>query len=426
MFRGLGRSHFQSATGREYLSSLAGAPLGPGMHKDLEFSELPADAYAMGRDATELDEVGAIRQVLQRVCRSGASVVLRHGGQRREFPLLAESPQTLTLNVSELEAQQWELPVGSKLDLELRDRGRRYRAITFLMGFSGSPPALQASLPRTLTWLDPEEFSDFCPPNPMHGSYATVTLDIRNGRFVAFSEQGLQMEAKGDLSAELRLETPLMVSLDLGQANKLVLQVAPAYFNDRGVGLRVLPASDPSMVQQYAGWVRDRLHEERERDRRAFTPEGVRLERVATPTGVARHTLKHLVQRDPQVLLVAEDTALAAHLAQALGRKFGISHLDYLQGLLRPQLDPEGEGWGCFRLLLIHQRLFLGSGFELVHQVVEREQCPLPVLLVGSDEDLALKRNRAIAAGAIDYLALEPFKVISVMQTLQQTLNLCG
>lgn len=380
----------------------------------------------MGRDATELDEVGAIRQVLQRVCRSGALVVLRHGGQRREIALLAESPQTLTLNVSEVESQQWELPVGSKLDLELRDRGRRYRAITFFMGFGGSPSALQSNLPRTLTWLDPEDYSDFCPPNPLHGSYATVSLDIRNGRFVAFSEQGLQMEAKGDLSSELRLDTPLMVSLDLGQASKLVLQMAPAFFNDRGAGLRLLPASDPDMARQYAEWVRQRLHEERERDRRAFMPEGVRPERVPTPSGAVQHALKHLVHRDPQVLLVAEDAALATHLAQALGRKFGISHLDYLQGLLRPQLEPEGEGWGPFRLLLIHQRLFLGSGFELVHQVVEREQCPLPVLLVGSDEDLALKRNRAIAAGAIDYLALEPFKVISVMQALQQTLNLCG
>lgn len=380
----------------------------------------------MGRDATELDEVGAIRQVLQRVCRSGASVVLRQGGHRREMSLLAESPQTLTLNVSELEAQQWELPVGSKLDLELRDRGRRYRAITFFMGFAGSPPALQASLPRTLTWLDPEDFSDFCPASPFHGSYATVTLDIRNGRFVAFSEEGLQMEAKGDLSTELRLDTPLMVSLDLGQSNKLVLQVAPAYFNDRSVGLRLLPASDPEMARQYAGWVRDRLHEERERDQRAFVPEGVRPERAPTPTGTAQHVLRHLVQRDPQLLLVAADGALASHLAQALGRKFGISHLDYLQGLLRPQLEPEGDGWGPFRLLLIHQRLFLSSGFELVQQVVQREHCPLPVLLVGSDEDLALKRNRGIAAGAIDYLALEPFKVISVMQSLQQTLNLCG
>lgn len=384
----------------------------------------------MGRDAAELDEVGAIRQVLQRVCRSGAQVLLRQGTHRRELSLLAESPRVLTLNVSELESQQWELPVGSKLELEIRDRGRRYRAITYFLGFGpeagDGPVGLETSLPRTLTWLDPEEFSDYCPAQPLFGSYATLSLDIRDGRFVSFSEQGLQMESRGQLGTELRLETPLMVTLDLGQASKLVLHVAPAFFSDRGVGLRLLAATDPDMARRYTGWVRERLHEERERDRRAFTPEGVRPERVVAPGPGLQHCVKHLVRHDPQVLLISEDAALAAHLAQVLGRKFGISHLDYLQGLLRPQLEAGTDAWGPFRLLLIHQRLCLGSGFDLVHQVVERERCPLPVLLVGTEEDLALKRNRAIAAGAIDFLALEPFRVISVMQTLQQTLNLCG
>jgi len=35
-----------------------------------------------------------------------------------------------------------------------------------------------------------------------------------------------------------------------------------------------------------------------------------------------------------------------------------------------------------------------------------------------------LKRNRAMAAGAVDHLVVEPFHVLGVLRTLEETLRL--
>jgi CheY-like chemotaxis protein len=72
----------------------------------------------------------------------------------------------------------------------------------------------------------------------------------------------------------------------------------------------------------------------------------------------------------------------------------------------------------------VHNQLRLTSPLELIHQIVEQEKCPLPVILVGTDEDEDLKRNRALAAGAVDYFPVEPFKILSVLRKLDETLRL--
>jgi CheY-like chemotaxis protein len=82
------------------------------------------------------------------------------------------------------------------------------------------------------------------------------------------------------------------------------------------------------------------------------------------------------------------------------------------------------QGWGRVRLVLIHQKLRAGTAMERCRRLVQDEACPLPVLLAGTDEDADLKRNRAVAAGAVDYLVMEPFHVLSVIRTLDQTLKL--
>ncbi|MBK8793495.1 MAG: hypothetical protein IPN59_10130 [Holophaga sp.] len=76
------------------------------------------------------------------------------------------------------------------------------------------------------------------------------------------------------------------------------------------------------------------------------------------------------------------------------------------------------------RLILIHNRLRLASRLELARQLAEQEKCPLPILIAGTDEDLDLKRLRAVEAGAVDYLAVEPFKILSVLKKLDEMIQL--
>ena len=46
------------------------------------------------------------------------------------------------------------------------------------------------------------------------------------------------------------------------------------------------------------------------------------------------------------------------------------------------------------------------------------------ILVAGTDEDLDLKRNRALAAGAVGYLPVDPFRILAVLKSLDDTLRL--
>jgi CheY-like chemotaxis protein len=61
---------------------------------------------------------------------------------------------------------------------------------------------------------------------------------------------------------------------------------------------------------------------------------------------------------------------------------------------------------------------------ERCRRLIQDEACPLPILIAGTVEESDLKRNRAVAAGAVDHLVIEPFRVLAVIQTLDQTLKL--
>jgi CheY-like chemotaxis protein len=134
------------------------------------------------------------------------------------------------------------------------------------------------------------------------------------------------------------------------------------------------------------------------------------------------------VDKDPLLVVLAEGEAFPNRLAEGVGRKFGVACLDYVKGPVRPALQSLGAdagGWGRARMILLH-RMRTASPLEVAKQLANAEGCPLPVLVVGSEEDESVKRNRAIAAGAVDYLSVEPFHVLKVLKTLDETLNLFG
>jgi CheY-like chemotaxis protein len=127
------------------------------------------------------------------------------------------------------------------------------------------------------------------------------------------------------------------------------------------------------------------------------------------------------------VLVVTEKEDFAKRMSEALGRKYGILSLDYIKGPFRPFLKAQGSeapDWGRVRLILIHNLLRISSPLELSRQIVEQEKCPIPILLMGTEEDLELKRNRALGAGAVDYVPVEPFRILAVLRKLDETIKL--
>lgn len=380
-----------------------------------------------------LEEPEDIRMVFQRICRAGGGVRLKFGAFEQDFPVLAEDGSRIILGISDVERGQWDLKPGVRVLMRVEDRGRRFESVVELAGhgrLEGAECCHFAS-PRLLKSVDERRMADFLPERPLPCTFTTHALDICDGLIKAFGNEGVELTPRaGDLGRgeTLRLGAGTMLEFALDRETHLVLPSMVDHFGEGYVGVRFREEADPTALKSYRGWLGEMLRTQGQRDRQDFDPKGVRARSKEEGEAVRPGSrARVLIGRDPMVLVIAEGEAFPQRVAESLGRKFGVAALDYVQGLVRPTLAALGSGdWGSVKLVLVHQRLRVGSGLELTHQLVESEGCTLPILVAGLEDDVALKRNRAIAAGAVDFISVEPFRVLHVMKALEDTLKMFG
>jgi CheY-like chemotaxis protein len=322
------------------------------------------------------------------------------------------------------------------MTLNLLDRGLPYEAVVDFQGHGKlhGVEACHLGLPRLLRALDTHRLAEFVPDRPFPCPFADQQNNVKDGFLTAFGEDGLELappEGTRSLSDVLRLNATSTVELRAAVGDSMILPVRVAYFADNAWGLRIADTANKEEVGRYRQWLMEARHRQAQRDRARFMTGGVESPKLAGRRELTRTTVqpKVVVDRDPLILVLAEGEAFPARLAEGVGRKFGIAALDLMKGPVRPLLAELGAGeedWGRVKLVLIHHRLRSGSALERCRNLVQEEGCPLPVLLAGTEEETDLKRNRAVAAGAVDYLVVEPFKVLSVIRLLDDTLRLFG
>jgi CheY-like chemotaxis protein len=388
----------------------------------------------MGERSLNKDQPQAIRMAFQRLVEDEGAVQLIFGTFRHDVRVLAEAPDRVVLGITALERGQWKLKPGSRLTLNLVDRGLPYEAVVDFQGHGQvhSVEAAHVTMPRQLRALDAHRLADFVPDRPVPCTFADQHNNVKDGHATAFGEDCLELappEGTRFLGDMLRLNATSTAELRIAPGDSLILPVRVTYFADQVWGLRIIEGADKLQLGRYRQWLTEQRHHMSEKDLAQFSPGGLQSPKLAGRAVVAplRTQLRILVDREPMLLLLAEGEAFATRLAEAVGRKFGVAFLDLGPGPLRPLLGDLGvdaQGWGRLRLVLIHNLLRSGSPLERCKRLTQEEGCPLPVLLVGTEEEAALKRNRAVAAGAVDFLVVEPFRVLSVLRALDDTLKL--
>jgi len=387
----------------------------------------------MAAMSSNLEEPRDIRMVLQRICRGGGLVRLKHESFEQDVPVYLESEERVVLGITDVLRGQWGFKPGHHVLMTLEDRGRRYEAILELTGH-GRFEGLESCAfdpPRVLKCLDADQLADFWPDRPLPCTYSTHSLEIRDGKIRAFGRQGVELsfggaEAKGGL---LRLGDETILGLVLGKDERLVAPSRVAHFGDGYAGLHFRQDGGQAFLPAYLRWLEEAVRGQHRRDQEGFDPGGSRAVPRNAEGEVPRPGtgIKLLVDHDPLLLLISEGEAFPRRMADSLGKKYGLCCLDYVQGRVLPALSAAGaqDGhWGRVKLLLVHQRLRVSSGLELTRDLIQGEACPLPILVVGLEEDVPLKRNRAIAAGAVDFISVEPFHVLRVMKAIEDTLKM--
>lgn len=390
----------------------------------------------MAKAAVLLEDATAIRMALQRLCLAGARLDVSYKGQRAAFPILTEDGERLAFRMPFDDIAAWGLRPGENLALKLKDRGLEYEGVVAQAGQEvlEGVEACFATLPRVLRRSDMHRLADFIPDLAQGPAQAATFTNTRNalidGTVQSFGEEGLELvlrNTKQDIRELLRMGEESLLDVPLENDFRLRAPTTVAYFGENLVGLRFTKEADSQMLGRYRTWIQDQQVNQAQRDKDDFAPKGFQEATARINRAAALPTVKILVDRDPLLLLLTEKEDFARRLGEALSRKFGLAMLDHIKGPVRTQLLDTGggePGWGRVRMVLIHNQLRLASPLDLCRQVVNQEACPVPVILAGTEEDEAKKRHHAVAAGAVDYLPVEPFRILAILRKLDDTLKL--
>lgn len=373
-----------------------------------------------------IEDAYQIRMILQRLVYAGQRVALGCRDQRGLFQILAQDPQRVVVRFGPKELADWQLDAAESVSMGFEDRGFRFETVVAYQGpedFEGIHCSAFA-LPRILRRADDHRLASFAPDMATHVTFSNSRNSVLDGEIRGFGQDGFELALRdGSQKIENVLRMGEESTLDMALEDGLLLTASArvAYFGANYVGMRFTERVDRTLLGQYRTWLDSQQRLQAQRDRESFESGKAPARSAALPGP------RLWVDREPTLLVLTEREEFARHMSEALGRKFGVASLDYITGHLKPLLKPLGAdeaGWGRIKLILIHNHLRLASPLELTKQIVEQEKCPLPIVLAGNEEDEALKRNRALAFGAVDYLPVEPFKILSVLRKLDETVKL--
>jgi len=390
----------------------------------------------MSKSSALLEDATAIRMALQRLCLAGARLDVAYKVQKASFPILTEDGERMAFRMSYEDIATWGLKPGENLAIKLKDRGLEYECVVAHAGqdtLEGVEACLVA-IPRVLRRSDLHRLADFIPDRAPTQAHAATFTNTRNalidGTVQSFGEEGLELvlrNTKQDIRELLRMGEESLLDVPLDGGLRLRAPTTVAYFGDNLVGLRFTKQADAAMLSEYRTWIQDQQLIQAQQDKDDFSPKGFQEATARINRAAALPTVKVVVDRDPMILLLTEKEEFARRLGEALSRKFGLAMLDHIKGPVKAQLKGIESGdqeWGRARMVVIHNQLRLTSPLELCRQLVEQEGCAIPVILAGTEEDEAKKRHHAVAAGAVDYVTVEPFRILAILRRLDDTLSL--
>jgi hypothetical protein len=388
----------------------------------------------MPRSPLNVEDPLIIRMMMQRLCQESTLCGLGFKDQKGEFPTLTEDGQRIAFDMPHKEILTWGMQTGDSVELRLKDRSIRYEGIGSHLGpgkFENLETCL-LSMPRILRRTDGHRLVDFVPDAGPKCTFTNARNALLDGTIQGLSEEGLEIvlrDPRQGIQNILRMGEESLLDVTLGDGLRIEAPTTVAYFNEDAVGLKFTKATDAKLLDQYCNWIQEQQAHQVQRDREEFRPGGITHPVVRASAGSALPQLKVWVDRDPMILLLTEKTDFAQRMSEALSRKYGFASLDYIKGPVAPQLARIGAAeatspWGRTRLIMVHNLLRLSSPLEVIRQITDKEKCQLPVLSLGTLEDEDKKRNHAIAQGAVDYLAVEPFRVLATLKKVDEVIAL--
>lgn len=381
----------------------------------------------MAADHFQIDDTATIRMVFQRLCRAGGDISMRVEGREWSFPIFEEVEGRIVVGMTGQERAKWNVNVGDHFRMTVFDRGRKFQGTVEVADFGrqDGSDCIFLEQPRVLKGRDFRGLADFVPEKPFKAVFTSPSMDFCDARIKAMGRDGLQLPLYGTgavKEGQLKPDNPTTLELAMDLGAKFVMAAVCDAMEEGVAGLRFTEKADSAVLRDYRLWLTDAMIAQDRKDRELFQVRGMRA--VREPGSVQRSapTLQVWVDRDPLVLVVGEPP-FSQRMGEVLGRKFGVAGLDYARGDFKGLLQGlgvEGPDWGRVKLMIVHQRLKAMSGMEVAGKLLKDGALPFPVLMAGTEEDAPLKRNRALSIGAMDFVVVDPMRILAVIQAVDQ------
>ncbi len=300
--------------------------------------------------------------------------------------------------------------------------------------------ALRLSFPASMTVND-----DFCLTHfhltPRKEIVFTSTMNqLCTGAVVNLGIKGVDIKSKESQSIKelLAVDRETQLGFELEKDLHFSFKGRVLYFQDyeeQLIGIEFLDA-DREQEQQLNQWIVDQTSRKQDKDRHflsarkqqgsgkparmAQSPGPAAPEEGEPAAPQAQPALRDdyapvLKEGDPYILALSKDEELIARLGKCLMRKYGVlrskGRFANVKELI-PHYKPA--------MILVHERLGTVSGFDLAKTIIEHADQEQFIMVMGDAEDEIEKRNRAVRAGAVDYLVVTPFKTLPIFKKIDE------
>ena len=381
----------------------------------------------------EITDPEEIRIIFRQLVENARFVFPNFSDEKLPCRLLNDEEDSLFIALKTEDRERFGIRMNQQAAIRFFYECKEYYTSVAIMGagrFEGTD-ALRLAYPRALRINDQYCLTQLHLIPRRDCTFTSTTNQFCSGKIINLGVKGIDLRSEEvqPIRELLAVDHEVMVGFELSDSLKISQKGRVAYinqFDEIFAGIEFVDL-DKGLEEKIAEWMTNQSIEKKNREldalRKKRKPKPKRS--AAAPRENAGPVLAHdyrgtiLKEGDPYILLLSRDEALIQRLGKCLMRKYGIliskGRFSNVTKIMS-HYDP--------KMIIIHDTIGTVSGFDLVKTILGHADAEIAAVIMGSAEEEQERRIRAIDAGALDYLPIEPFKMLPVFKRVDEAMSL--
>ncbi|MDJ0838718.1 MAG: PilZ domain-containing protein [Acidobacteriota bacterium] len=373
-----------------------------------------------------------VRVIFSRLIDNARSLEFKLGSNGLRARLMDDDEESIFVEFSGEDREKYEIRAGQSVGMSFYYEGKEYYGSLTVMGAGKleGKEALRFVYPLGLNINDDFGLTELnLAPRP-ELLYTSMFNDFCEGRLVNIGPVGADItsEMTGKIGQYLMVDKETTLGFELEPGFKISAAGRVLYINNVGeelIGVKFTNL-DAETEKRLAEWIAEKQAFKKNGDRAFLKDRGVgkkpvkrQVERAGNKAPILAYDYKTVLhQGEPWILVLARDEEILQRIGKVLQRKYGVliskgryTNVQKIIDYYRP----------C--LILVYETLDTISGFDLAKTISSENDGAIPLAMLGNEEDVEAKRERARSFKAVNYLPVEPFHPLGFFKKIEEMMK---